>query len=362
VQPKVFYTWGETVLQGKYDPGFDKTIAWDIPLLDGYDYEFPDNIAADKGSHHYNGIINPQLIARISEWRPDAILVYGWKFKSHLKVIRHFHKMIPVWFRGDSTLLDEKKNLQSVLKKRLLKWVYGHIHLAFYTGTRNKDYFLKYGLQPHQLVKAFHAIDNERFQNINERYSPAAIDWKAKLEINPAALVFLFAGKLEPKKGVGTLLEAFKAISNDQVHLLVVGNGPLEPALKRKYEAESNVTFLDFQNQLLMTVVYCLCDVFVLPSAGPGETWGLAVNEAMAAGKPVIVSDKCGGAIDLVKDKVNGLICKAGDVSDLAEKMQTVIDRRNELPAWGKNSSGIVNKYSFASFVSVIENAMISLG
>jgi glycosyltransferase involved in cell wall biosynthesis len=361
VQPKVFYTWGETVLQSKHDPGFDKTIEWDIPLLEGYEYEFLDNVARDKGSHHYKGIINPRIITRISEWKPDAILVYGWKFQSHLKVIRHFHKKIPVWFRGDSTLLDEKKNLQSNLKKRLLKWVYGHIDLAFYTGTRNKEYFLRYGLKPHQLIKAFHAIDNERFQNINERYSLPAAAWKAKLKIDPVTLVFLFAGKLEPKKGAETLLNAFKAISNNQVHLLVVGNGPLESDLKRKYEAESNVTFTDFQNQMLMPVVYCLCDVFVLPSTGPGESWGLAVNEAMAAGKPVIVSDKCGGAIDLVKNKVNGFIFKAGNPGDLAVKMQTAIDHKNELAVWGKNSLALVSEFSFGSFVSVIEKT-ISIG
>jgi hypothetical protein len=73
---KVFYTWGKTVLQNKFDPGFGKIIEWDIPLLKGYDYEFLENTADDKGSHRFRGIINPDIINRIDDFRPDAILVF----------------------------------------------------------------------------------------------------------------------------------------------------------------------------------------------------------------------------------------------------------------------------------------------
>jgi glycosyltransferase involved in cell wall biosynthesis len=362
VHSKIFYTWGETVLQSKYDPGFSKTIEWDVPLLEGYEYEFIENTAREKGSHHYKGIINPGIITKIIEWQPDAILVYGWKFHSHLKIIRHFKNKIPIWFRGDSTLLDEQKNFQSFFKYVLLKWVYKHIDIAFYTGTNNKEYFLNYGLKSNQLIKALHAIDNERFRNINERYSRQALEWKAELKICRESLVFLFAGKMEPKKGIETLLEVFKTISNKDVHLIIAGNGQDEYRLKKKYEGLDNLTFLDFQNQMMMPVVYQLCDVFVLPSTGPGESWGLSINEAMAAGKPVIVSDKCGGAIDLVENERNGFIFKAGDADDLAIKMNTVINYKNEMSRLGKNSLSAIEPFSFQSFVTTIEKLMHANG
>src|SRR5665647_1236493 len=75
IEIKVFYTWGESVLQEKYDPGFGKVIQWDIPLLKGYEYEFLKNTADDKGSHHFNGIINPHIIDSIKNYNPDAVLV-----------------------------------------------------------------------------------------------------------------------------------------------------------------------------------------------------------------------------------------------------------------------------------------------
>jgi glycosyltransferase involved in cell wall biosynthesis len=350
------------MLISKYDPDFEKAIEWDIPLLEGYEYEFLENTAKDKGSHHFNGIKNPQILKRIDGWNPDAILVYGWKFKSHLKVIRYFRNKIPVWFRGDSTLLDDKRNIKNIFKNIWLKWIYRHIDLAYYTGANNERYFLNYGLKSNQLKEAHHAVENERFQNTDRRYSAKALRRRDELNIAPGSVVFLYAGKLSPKKGVYILLNAFKELANEQAHLLIVGNGPLENKLKTSYDSLNNVTFIDFQNQSVMPVVYQMCDVFVLPSFGPGESWGLAVNEAMASGKPVIVSDRCGCAIDLVDNGVNGYLFKAGNSDELSSKMKSMIENKNQIASFGKESLSKIIKFSFQEFVSAIENSISSLG
>ncbi|RZL36908.1 MAG: glycosyltransferase family 1 protein, partial [Pedobacter sp.] len=160
---KVFYTWGMAGVQPKHDPGFGKVIAWDLPLLAGYDYELLENISTDPGSHHGKGIMNPDIISKIRTFSADAILIYGYIYQSHFKVMRHFKGKIPIWFRGDSTLLDDTTSLKAIAKKLYLKWVYNHVDKAFYVGTNNKAYFKKYGLREQQLVFAPHAIDNERF-------------------------------------------------------------------------------------------------------------------------------------------------------------------------------------------------------
>ena len=350
------------MLISKYDPDFEKAIEWDIPLLEGYEYEFLENTAKDKGSHHFNGIKNPQILKRIDGWNPDAILVYGWKFKSHLKVIRYFRNKIPVWFRGDSTLLDDKRNIKNIFKNIWLKWIYRHIDLAYYTGANNERYFLNYGLKSNQLKEAHHAVENERFQNTDRRYSAKALRRRDELNIAPGSVVFLYAGKLSPKKGVYILLNAFKELANEQAHLLIVGNGPLENKLKTTYDFLNNVTFLDFQNQSVMPVIYQMCDVFVLPSSGPGESWGLAVNEAMAGGKPVIVSDKCGCVIDLVENGKNGFIFKVGNKDDLVLKMNSFIENKYQITSFGNESLSKINNFTFSGFVSEIENSISSLG
>src|ERR1700752_1695452 len=90
IQLKVFYTWSQSESGSIFDPGFGIEKKWDIPLLDGYEHCFVPNTAADPGSHHFTGIKNPGLVNDIKEYQPDAILVYGWNFHSHLKVMRYF--------------------------------------------------------------------------------------------------------------------------------------------------------------------------------------------------------------------------------------------------------------------------------
>ena len=136
----VFYTWGATVMDNKYDPGFNKDISWDIDLLNGYNFIFLENSAHDIGSHHFNGIINKDIISVIKDFKPDALLVFGWSFNSHLKAIRYFFRKLPIYFRGDSTLLDHQGYFRKYFRMVFLKWVYRHIDKAFYVGKRNYDY------------------------------------------------------------------------------------------------------------------------------------------------------------------------------------------------------------------------------
>ncbi len=351
---KVFYTWGEQALN-KYDPGFNKNITWDIPLLDGYPYEWVQNIAAKPGTHHFKGIVNPKLPEQVETWQPDVILFYGWAYHGHLKAIRYFKNKIPVLFRGDSTLLDEKNGAKSLLKSIFLKWVYNHVDHAFYVGTNNKAYFKKYGLKESQLNFAPHAIDNDRFAA--DKADNATL-FRRELGINNSEVLILFAGKFEDKKSPLLLLNAFLTLKNTSIHLLFLGNGALEAELKRKARNHKNIHFGDFQNQLAIPTVYQACDLFCLPSKGPGETWGLAVNEAMACGKAVLVSNKVGCAIDLVKENYNGTVFKSENINDLVSKLDKLTRSKEILREYGENSKILIKNWNFLRVAEAIENKL----
>jgi hypothetical protein len=160
---KVFYTWSQSESGAKYDPDFKRVIQWDLPLLDGYEYEFVPNEAKDPGSHHYKGIDNPTLNRAIEQWNPDALLVIGWAYKSHLSGMKYFKGRVPVIFRGDSTLLDEQFGWKQLARRFFLKYVYSFVDYALPVGVNNKNYFLAHGLKERQLVHVPHAIDNSRF-------------------------------------------------------------------------------------------------------------------------------------------------------------------------------------------------------
>ncbi|GAB3195569.1 glycosyltransferase involved in cell wall biosynthesis [Pontibacter aydingkolensis] len=359
VDIKVFYTW-EQAKENFFDDDFKREISWDIPLLEGYNYSFVANVATKPGLHHFRGIDNPSLVTEINAFNPDAVLIFGWNFKSHLKVIRSFHNRIPVFFRGDSTLLDEKKGFKKYLRRLLLTWIYRHIDNALYVGQKNKEYFLSCGLKPEQLIFAPHAIDNDRFRRSlrNNDYRNNIIS-RSNLNIVDSDIVFLFAGKLENKKDPILLAKAFKLLNSKRTQLVFVGNGALEERVKNECQGVSNVHFVDFQNQTVMPFVYELADVFVLPSSGPGETWGLAVNEAMACAKAVLVSNKCGCAIDLVKDSSNGFVFEANNLKDLLEKLNYFLLNPEELKLMGSASQDLINNWNFEAVCQSVERLLL---
>ncbi|OJW15070.1 glycosyltransferase family 4 protein [Mucilaginibacter sp. 44-25] len=353
---KVFYTMGEHNVG--YDHGFAQKIAWDIPLLEGYNYEWVANTASSPGSHHPAGIVNPGLIHQIKAWQPDAVLFFGWNYTSHLKAMRYFKNRIPVFFRGDSTLLNPVHPFKSFLKTLYLKWVYRHVDHAFYVGSNNKAYFKKYGLKEHQLSFAPHAIDNSRFKEDRQQ---EGINLREKLHIPANDFLIVYAGKFEPVKNIKLLISAFEQLNNTNVHLLLTGNGPNEDVLKvqaAKTCVSSHIHFIDFVNQTYMPVIYAAADIYCLPSVS--ETWGLAVNEAMACSRAVLVSDKVGCAADLVKPGINGAIFKSDDLPSLTNVLRELTRSKQQLAAYGKNSSGIIQDWNFSAIAQAIETRLLN--
>jgi len=351
---KVFYTWSQAQEAPQYDPGFRRKVSWDIPLLEGYDYTFVENTSTDPGSHHLNGIITPHLIPAIEEYNPDAVLVFGWAFRAHLKCLRYFHRKVPVFFRGDSTLMDEKGTYKGLIRKLFLTWVYRYVDFALYVGKRNREYFKGMGLSDAKLIFAPHAIDNQRFQLINDVQSAMLQRLKENLGFLKEHIVFGFTGKLEEKKDPMLLLQAFLKIADDNARLLFIGNGHMEKQLKNIAKQDRRIHFMDFQNQSVMPVIYRLINVLVLPSKGPGETWGLAVNEAMACGRPAIVSNKCGCAADVINIHT-GKVFTSGSEAELCACINFFLKQPERIAQMGKAAAEKISEYNFDKILSAIE-------
>ena len=352
---KVIYTLGAQY-ESIRDDDFGVKRTWNIDLLSGYDYEFVENSAKVPSSTKYWGIQNPTLIKRIEEINPNAILIYGWKHHSHLAVMRYFINKIPVLFRGDSTTLDdsEKFFLFKFMRNRLLKWVYKHVDYALSPGKASDLYFSKSGLQNSQIIRAEHAVDNNRFSSFSIEEERRLKDLRNQLSISDNEIVFVFAGKFIEKKNPLLLIKAFALLAhiNENARLVFVGNGILEHQIKEQisslHEAISRrIDILTFQDQNEMKIVYRLSDIFVLPSKS--ETWGLSVNEALACGATVIVSDKCGCSLDLIIEGFNGYVFQSENTNDLFQKMLLVCNP-NHLQELKANVSLSLKNYTYSSF------------
>jgi glycosyltransferase involved in cell wall biosynthesis len=361
IQIKVFYTWEQSSNNQKFDPGFGKVISWNLPLLEGHDYTFVTNVAKNPGSHHFRGINNPTLNAEVENWKPDALLVFGWNFISHFSALRYFKGKIPVYFRGDSTLLNEVSQpyYKTVLRRVFLRLVYRYVDRAFYVGESNKEYFKAHGLKKHQLIFAPHAIDNHRFNVSGTSFGESSCYLRKTIGICGSDYLIIYVGKFIEQKNPELLLEAFAKLKVSNAHLLFIGNGPLEDNLRRKAQLIPRVHFLPFQNQKELPAIYAAADLLVLPSKS--ETWGLVVNEAMASGLPVIVSDKVGCANDLVKNGVNGYTFSSNMLPDLVEKLSLLTGKKSVSSEMGKRSYDLVQSFSYEKICAAIEHEISCL-
>lgn len=298
---KVFLTWhaGGKAIE---DRGFGQAIAWDIPLTEGYEFELVPNLASDPGTHKFLGLRNPTLLERVMSWQPDVVHINGWAWLSHLQLLHALNRRgVPTLFFGDSHLLDGNTNgprwwIKSAVLRRVYSWPTG----CLFAGSANRAYFESFGVPPQRLYPCPHAIDVGRFAEPAAQREDEAARWRSELGIAADRKVLLYAGKFEPKKRPADLMRAFAQLPDPSLVLVMAGSGELQGEIDAIAAGDpARFRILPFQNQSRMPTVYRLGDIFVLPS-GFGESWGLAVNEALACGRPVIVSDRVGCAADTV--------------------------------------------------------------
>jgi len=327
-----------------FDPGFNRHVEWDINLTSEYQSEQHD--ATRKSGRQ-------ALLKNIKEQAPDAVLIYGWNFPGHFFLMRKLKGAIPVWFRGDSHLIDPLPTLKRWLRRMALTWVYRHVDHCFTVGSNNEDYFIKHGLKSNQLSRAPHAVDNKWFQTDDTERRKEALAWRRALGIPDKDKVILFSGKLEEKKEPELLIKAWQLLDDPTLHLILGGTGILEIQLHTDYAELPNIHLIGFQNQSKMPVLYRMAEVFCLPSKGPNETWGLAINEALACGVPCIASDRVGCARDILANPQLGRVFPSGNVNALKEALLTLLSTGPPNPT---SLIAFRAEYSYGSFTKQIRS------
>jgi glycosyltransferase involved in cell wall biosynthesis len=147
--------------------------------------------------------------------------------------------------------------------------------------------------------------------------------------------VFLFCGSLIPRKGVDLVASAFARLGEANVRLRIVGDGPLRESLMQKLAAvKERVEFVGFRDWHELPREYAAADVLCVPSRYDG--WGLVVPEGLAAGLPVIATDRMGAALEFVRTGKNGWLIPAGDEEALLRALREAAVV--ELPAGARES------------------------
>lgn len=341
-----------------FDKGFGVSVKWDIPLLNGYRYRFFKNRKGGSIHKGFTGLVNYSMIKEVMALPAGTIVwLHGWSYFTHLLVIIAA-KLTgkKVWLRGESPLNQELRKGKSSFFRRILlnKLLFKLIDKFLYIGRQNKNYYLHYGVKEKKLLFVPYCVDNERFCIEANKLKSLKNELKQEFQIKTGHRVILFSGKYIPKKRPMDILKAFEISNLLNCSLVFVGEGELRFELE-KYIREKqleNIVLTGFVNQSVIPKYYAIADVFVMCSED-GETWGLSVNEAMNFNLPVIVSDACGCAYDLVTDK-NGHMFKMGDVIALSKALKQVLNNDNS----SCNSRQIISNYSYQSITKELKREL----
>jgi len=348
---QVFYCHRQSP-QDQAKAGFGVAFDWDVPLLGGYAYQFLANKSRHPNVYTFFGCDTPQIMRIISDASFDAFIVQGWNVLSFWQaMLTCWRTHTPIMVRGDSQLLTHRSLLKRGLKYLTHSWFLRKFDAYLAVGKRAEEYYLHYGADKKKMFFVPHCVDNQFFASAKAVLKSQRLGLRRCWGISEDSVVFLFAGKLIPKKRPTDFLKALKIARKHTQGIfgLVVGDGPLRKELE-SFSAKINlpVTFVGFLNQREMPKAYTVSDVLVLPSDGR-ETWGLVVNEAFASGLPAIVSDKVGCVPDLILPDETGAVFPCGDIEKLAGVFRAFVLNRELVKKMGSKARKIIENYSIAN-------------
>jgi 1,2-diacylglycerol 3-alpha-glucosyltransferase len=284
----------------------------------------------------------------------------------------------------------------AVLKRRLVNW----FDAALVGGAPQKRYFASLGIPEEKIFTGYDAVDNEYFARRAEEVRSQKSETRGRHDLPEH--YFLSLGRFVPKKNLTTLIKAYRKFLNAspeaKTHLVMVGSGEEDSTLRRlcaeldlpiynhapqaarfPTSRAPGVHFYGFRQIDENPVFYGLADAFILPSVK--EEWGLVVNEAMASGLPVIVSETVGCAEDLLdavkwddvfpqsagpqlarlglrhRLRANGLVFDPNSSDELSQALLLLESSAELRNAMGQASRRIVDRFSCDNFA---KNALLA--
>ncbi|MDQ3279838.1 MAG: glycosyltransferase family 4 protein [Acidobacteriota bacterium] len=337
------------------DTEMQTTLRWDLDLLSGYHSEFLRNFGSGEG---YSRRINPSIVTKLAFGRYDAVIFFlGWgTISSLLGMAACRMSGTPILMFGDSSFLPPPR----LARDAMMRAIVGSTDAFLVSGKLNGDYYRHYGAEERRFFLVPWAIDNDRFIHAS-RFAPGERSaLRARFSIRDDQMLIVFAAKLLPRKDPMTLLRAVDAMQHrDRTAVLFLGDGELREPLER-FARERNLAahFAGFINQTDLPKHYAMADVFVLPSLD--DPRATVVNEAMACGLPIVITDRCGPVGDIVRHGDNGFIFSAGDVGTLASELDTLAGTPELRTRMSERSREIISTWDYTRGVEGVVEALRS--
>ncbi len=291
--------------------------------------------------------IRSRMWKLLDQVRPDAVAIMGWSLCDALAALawcsRH---QVPAVVMSESQRLDHKRTfIKETIKRRII----GFYRTALAGGTPHAEYLEQLGMPRERVFLGYDVVDNFHFQSGADEARSDAV--AARMRLGLPENYFLASSRFIPKKNLPGLLRAFaeyRRQSGDQAwDLVLLGDGSGKPellAMIKILRLEESVRLPGFQQYPSLPTYYGLAGAFV--HASQTEQWGLVVNEAMAAGLPVLVSQTCGCAPDLVEQGANGFTFDPEIQEEFVNRLLLLADDDSIRERMGARSREIISRWT----------------
>lgn len=343
-----------TVIEGSIR---SSTYAWSPhDQIDGLNIKI---ISSDKSIEELiGGVIAKRVFTVLDEIAPDVVAIPGYSTALALAAIYWCGiNSVPAIMMSDSTAHDEPRNFwKESIKRRILRMT----SAGLVGGAPHTDYLRDLGLPKNHIFTGYDVIDNAYFAAQAEIARQDKESLREHLALPQK--FFLASNRFIEKKNLPRLLDAYAWYRNqaglDAWSLVMLGDGLLKPSLLEiieRYDLGQWVLFPGFKQYDEIPLYYGLAGAFV--HASTTEQWGLVINEAMASGLPVLVSDRCGCAPDLVEEGRNGYTFDPYDVDALAGLMLKISSDDCDRVAMGQASREIIARWTPQTFAENLVKA-----
>lgn len=321
-------------------------------LLKGYEHKFLRNFSPWPTYLQWPvGLMNLGIWGVIRREKPDVVIGMAWtNLTWWVALFASLFSRVPFLYMNDGNLKAElaQGKWKVWIKKLLLGKVLFRLSSGFLSsGTANNQLYEHYGVPESKIVPFSYSWVHQNLLPIAGELKKQKNALRAELGIPEESFVILFSGRLIREKGPFQLLEAYRKLQPKHKVLVIMGDGEVRRRLQ-EYVAEhkiESVYFCGFQNRKQVPKYYAISDVLVLPSTR--DTWGMVVNEALCFELPVIVSDQVGAGQDLIIHAHNGFSYPVGDVDQLAQHLQGLVEiPEEERAAMGARSLELIEKWA----------------
>lgn len=309
----------------------------------------------DTRKDTFSSVAGEVLNHYLNQLKPNVVFLPGWSFSVARVGLKWCHRCnaLPI-LMSDSKEDDAPRFWwQEVIKSHIVK----RYKAALVAGKPHKDYLIKLGMVPSAIFLGYDVVDNDTFHPDRIKHLANPLEKSYFLAIN----------RFIPKKNLQFLISSYTAyrqlVGASAWDLVLCGEGDLRPQI------EQQITQLGLQDhihlpgflkadEILLYFAHANCFIH----ASIQEQWGLVVNEAMAAGLPVLVSNRCGCFKDLVLEGINGFGFDPENHQELTQLLRKMSSKEVDLQAMGQASLDHVQKFSPSYFgkglVQAVEYAL----